>query len=92
MNAGKRCSLPCFLVYLFPYPVRQSAFLICLQTEAHPLSESRLRYGPSRIIIRKTREEVCYMGSDRKWRKKKMAKHKHRKLLKKTRWKRRERK
>ncbi len=30
------------------------------------------------------------MPSDRKWRKKKMAKHKHRKLLKKTRWQRRE--
>jgi hypothetical protein len=30
------------------------------------------------------------MPSDRKWRKRKMAKHKHRKLLKKTRWQRRE--
>ncbi|MGQ9466638.1 MAG: 30S ribosomal protein bS22 [Anaerolineae bacterium] len=29
------------------------------------------------------------MPSDRKWRKKKMAKHKHRKLLKKSRWQRR---
>jgi hypothetical protein len=26
------------------------------------------------------------MGSVRKWRAKKMAKHKHRKMLKKTRW------
>jgi hypothetical protein len=32
------------------------------------------------------------MPSDRKWRKKKMAKHKHRKLLKKTRWQRKEKK
>ncbi|MFC2000206.1 30S ribosomal protein bS22 [Chloroflexota bacterium] len=31
------------------------------------------------------------MGSVRKWRKKKMAKHKHKKLLKKTRWQRRHR-
>jgi len=29
------------------------------------------------------------MPSDRKWRKRKMAKHKHRKLLKRTRWQRR---
>ncbi|MFC1926480.1 30S ribosomal protein bS22 [Chloroflexota bacterium] len=29
------------------------------------------------------------MGSVVKWRRKKMAKHKHRKLLKKTRWQRR---
>ncbi|MDM7998817.1 MAG: AURKAIP1/COX24 domain-containing protein [Dehalococcoidia bacterium] len=26
------------------------------------------------------------MGSVRKWRKKKMAKHKHKKMMKKTRW------
>ncbi len=32
------------------------------------------------------------MPSDKKWRKKKMAKHKHRKLLKKTRWQRRQKK
>ena len=30
------------------------------------------------------------MANDRKWRKKKMAKHKHRKRLKKTRWRRRQ--
>ncbi|MDY6834896.1 MAG: AURKAIP1/COX24 domain-containing protein [Chloroflexota bacterium] len=29
------------------------------------------------------------MGSVRKWREKKMSKHKHRKLLKKSRWQRR---
>ncbi|HSJ56030.1 MAG TPA: AURKAIP1/COX24 domain-containing protein [Anaerolineae bacterium] len=29
------------------------------------------------------------MGTVRKWRKKRMAKHKHRKMLKKTRWQRR---
>ncbi|MBN1658427.1 MAG: AURKAIP1/COX24 domain-containing protein [Anaerolineae bacterium] len=29
------------------------------------------------------------MGSVRKWRKKRMAKHKHRKALKRTRWQRR---
>jgi hypothetical protein len=29
------------------------------------------------------------MGSDRKWRKKRMSKHKHRKKLKRTRWQRR---
>jgi hypothetical protein len=40
-----------------------------------------------------SRKEVrLSMPSDRKWRKKKMAKHKHRKLLKKTRWQRREKK
>ena len=32
------------------------------------------------------------MASDKKWRKKKMAKHKHRKLLKRTRWQRRAKK
>lgn len=31
------------------------------------------------------------MGSDKKWRKKKMAKHKHRKALKKSRWERKHR-
>jgi hypothetical protein len=31
------------------------------------------------------------MANDRKWRKKKMAKHKHRKRMKQTRWKRRQR-
>ena len=30
------------------------------------------------------------MSSDKKWRRKKMAKHKHRKRLKKTRWARRQ--
>jgi hypothetical protein len=31
------------------------------------------------------------MTNDRKWRRKKIAKHKHRKRLKKTRWQRRQR-
>ena len=31
-----------------------------------------------------------HMANDKKWRQKKMAKHKHRKRLKKTRWKRRQ--
>jgi hypothetical protein len=35
--------------------------------------------------------EVRTMGNAKKWRKKKMAKHKHRKRLKKTRWQRRQR-
>jgi len=32
-----------------------------------------------------------FVGNAKKWRKKKMAKHKHRKRLKKTRWQRRQR-
>jgi hypothetical protein len=48
---------------------------------------TRIQIEPSYMLTRRGED----VSNAKKWRKKKMAKHKHRKRLKKTRWQRRQR-